>query len=166
MSGHQPLALSVTELVAEREARRVREEETEKQLKQKERERLADYKKRLDAFQITDANRKAIVDKIRRAFDQGDTEVVFVSFPSSFCTDSGRAIINAGEPPINVPDGEEGAAEHEPAWLATLPTGLRPIYDMWRRELKPGGFGFGARIISFPDGKPGDVGLFFTWPKT
>ncbi len=165
MLERQPVALSVAELVAEREARHLHEQETQKQLQQKEQERLADYKKRLDAFQLTDANRHAIVDKIKRAFDQGDTEMMFMSFPSSFCTDSGRAILNAGEPPINAPDGED-LAEHEPDWLATLPVGLRAIYGVWKQELKPGGFGFGARIISFPGGKPGDVGLFFTWPKT
>ena len=33
-------------------------------------------------------------------------------------------------------------------------------------NLKPGGFKFAARIINYPDGKPGDVGLFFSWPKS
>ena len=166
MSGNQTLELSVAELTAERDARREREQESERQLKQKEQERLADYKKRLDAYQVTDANRQAILDKIKRAFEQGETEVMFVSFPSSFCTDSGRAIANAGEPPITAPAGGNGEAEHEPDWLATLPAGLRPVYSMWKQHLKPGGFGFGARIINFPDGKPGDVGLFFTWAKS
>lgn len=165
MSGHQPDTFSVSELVAERDARRHREEETERQLKQKEQEHLVDYKKRLDEFQMTDANGHAIMDKIKKAFDQGETEVMFVSFPSSFCTDSGRAIINAGEPPINAEDGK-ASAEHEPDWLTTLPVGLRSVYDVWKQQLKPGGFGFGARIIGFPGGKPGDVGLFFTWPKS
>ncbi len=163
MADLQSPALSLNELVAERETRRHREEETERQLKQQEQEHLADYRRRLETCQITDANRRAIVDKIRRAFDQGENEVMIMSFPSSFCSDSGRAISNAGEPPINVP---HDAVEHAPEWLATLPGGLRPIYDMWKQQLKPGGFGFGARIINFPGGKPGDVGLFFTWPKT
>lgn len=163
MSEQHPPELSVAELTAEREARHQREQDSERQLKQKEQERLADYKQRLDGYQITEANQHAIADKIKRAFDQGETEVMFVSFPSSFCTDSGRAIANAGEPPINAPHTE---ADHSPEWLATIPTGLRSVYDMWKQHLKLGGFGFGARIINFPGGKPGDVGLFFTWPKT
>jgi hypothetical protein len=156
--------LSVSALTAEREARQAHEHATERQLKQQEQEHLADYRKRLEAFQITEANRHSIVDKIRRAFDVGESEVMFMSFPSSFCTDGGRAIGNAGEPPINAPRAY-GAGEAEPDWLATLPVGLRSVYGLWKEGLKPGGFGFGARIISFPDGKPGDVGLFFTWPK-
>ena len=155
--------LSVSALVAERDARRAHEHATEKQLKQQEQEHLADYRQRLQAFQVTDANRHAIVDKIRRAFDQGESEVMFMSFPSSFCTDSGRAISNAAEPPINAPKPNGG--EEEPEWLATLPAGLRSIYGLWKEQLKPGGFSFGARIVNFPGGKPGDVGLFFSWPK-
>ena len=165
MSQHQVVELSVKELVAERDARRQREEETERQLKQQEQEHLADYRKRLETCEFTEANRHAVMDKIRRAFDQGQTEVMVTSFPSSFCSDSGRAISNAGEPPINAPHDSD-AADHAPEWLATLPAGLRPIYDLWRQGLKPGGFGFGARIINYPNGKPGDVGLFLTWPKT
>ncbi len=157
--------LSLHELVAERDARRQREEETERQLKQQEQEHLADYRKRLEAYQITDANRCAMLDKIKRAFDQGETEVMFLSFPSSFCSDSGRAISNAGEPPLNAPR-DESSVEQPPEWVSTLPAGLRPIYDEWKQRLKPGGFGLGARIINFPGGKPGDVGLFFIWPKT
>ncbi len=157
------VALSVRGLAAERDARRQREQETERQLKRAEAERLADFKKRLDTFQITDAHRRMVIDKIKRAFDQGETETMIASFPSSFCTDNGRAIINAGEPPINEP--EEAAGELEPDWLATLPAGCRLVYEEWKRYLKPGGFRFGARIINFPGGKPGDVGLFFSWPK-
>jgi hypothetical protein len=56
--------------------------------------------------------------------------------------------------------------DSEPDWLATLPKGARQIYDYWRVHLKPGGFGFIARIIDYPGGMPGDVGLFFTWPKS
>jgi hypothetical protein len=32
--------------------------------------------------------------------------------------------------------------------------------------MEAGGFRFTARIINYPDGKPGDVGLFFSWPKS
>jgi hypothetical protein len=32
--------------------------------------------------------------------------------------------------------------------------------------MKFAGFGLSVRILNFPDGKPGDVGMFFTWPKS
>jgi hypothetical protein len=66
---------------------------------------------------------------------------------------------------LNKPDDTASSADHAPDWVATLPTGLRPVYDLWQASLKPGGFGFDARIINYPGGMPGDVGLFFTWPK-
>ena len=35
----------------------------------------------------------------------------------------------------------------------------------WKDNLRAGGFKFEARIINYPGGMPGDVGLFFAWPK-
>jgi hypothetical protein len=42
----------------------------------------------------------------------------------------------------------------------------RQVYDFWKDTLKSGGFKFGARIINYPGGTPGDVGLFFSWPTS
>ena len=47
----------------------------------------------------------------------------------------------------------------------TLPSGVHQVFDYWKANLKPGGFKFEARIINYPGGMPGDVGLFFSWPK-
>jgi hypothetical protein len=81
-------------------------------------------------------------------------------------TDNGRAIISAGVPPINKPSKEEVARQAEqPDWLLTLPSGVHQVFDYWKANLKPGGFKFEARIINYPGGMPGDVGLFFSWPK-
>jgi hypothetical protein len=41
-----------------------------------------------------------------------------------------------------------------------------PALHHWKSHLKPGGFGFSVRIIDYPGGMPGDVGLFFTWPNS
>jgi hypothetical protein len=94
--------------------------------------------------------------------DRGENALMFTSFPSSFCTDSGRAINISGEPPINEPTD---AKVHEPVWLATLPKGVLTIYAYWKDNLQSGGFGFSARMINYPGGMPGDVGLFFSWPR-
>nr|WP_294551161.1 hypothetical protein [uncultured Rhodopila sp.] len=159
--------LSVAALFADREARRRRDIEAEKQLQQQQLEELADFRRRLDSFQITDEVVKSTIDKIRKLFEAGETELMLTSFPSSFCTDSGRAIINAGAPPIvELTEEERAALPDEPEWLATMPLGVRKVYDYWKENLKPGGFEFSARIINYPDGKPGDVGLFFAWPKS
>ena len=57
------------------------------------------------------------------------------------------------------------ARADEPEWLATLPAGVRQVHGYWKDNLKAGGFKFEARIINYPGGMPGDVGLFFAWPK-
>ena len=131
-------ALSVSALFAERDARRRRDQEAEEQLQRRKEEELAEFRKRLDNFQLTDAIIQSGLDRIKRAFERGETELMFSSFPSSFCTDGGRAIINAGAPPINKPSKEELAARpDEPEWLATLPAGVRQVYDYWKNNLKP-----------------------------
>ena len=159
--------MSVTSLFAERDARRQRDKEAEDQLQRRREEELAEFRKRLDNFKLTDEIIHSGLDRIKRAFERGETELMFSSFPSSFCTDGGRAIINAGAPPINKPSKEEAARQaDEPDWLMTLPSGVHQVYDFWKANLRPGGFGFAARIINYPGGLPGDVGLFFSWPKS
>jgi hypothetical protein len=159
--------LSVSALFAEREARRRHDKEAEEQLQRRKEEELAEFRKRLDNFKLTDAIIQSGLDRIKRAFERGETELMIAAFPSDFCTDGGRAIINTGAPPINKPSKAELAARSdEPEWLATLPAGAHHVYDFWKQNLRAGGFGFSARIINYPGGMPGDVGLFFTWPKS
>jgi hypothetical protein len=158
--------LTVAALFAGREALRQRDREADEQLQQRRSEELAQFRQRLENFQLTNDIIKSGMDRIRRAFERGETELMLSAFPSSFCTDHGRAVINAGAPPINKPTKEELAARaDEPEWLATMPAGVRKVFDFWKAQLKDGGFTFAARIINFPDGKPGDVGVFLSWPK-
>ena len=159
--------LSVAGQFAEREARQRRDREAEEQLKHGKEEELTAFRQRLENFQLTDQIIHSGLDRIKRAFERGETELMFASFPCDFCTDGGRAVINAGTPPINRPSKEEEARQaEEPEWLLTMPAGAREVHKYWRQKLKPGGFGFAARVISYPGGKPGDIGLFFTWPKS
>ena len=39
------------------------------------------------------------------------------------------------------------------------------MFDYWKENLKAGGVKFSTRIVGYPGGKPGDMGLFFSWPK-
>lgn len=160
-------AFSVVGLFADRDAKREQEREAMAKLERQRDEELAAWKKRLDEFVVTDAHRQLIMERIKAAFDRGENEYMLAAFPSSLCTDGGRAIANAYVPPLNPPTPEDLAREERegPAWLDTMPKGARPVYEFWRKELKPGGFRFNVRIINFPDGKPGDVGVFFAWPR-
>ena len=167
MSDTSSQSLSVDALFAEREAIRRRDRDAEEQLQRRKEEELAEFRKRLENLELTEKVIQSGLYRIRRAFERGETELMISSFPSSFCTDGGRAIGNAGAPPINKPTKEELAAHAEqPEWLATLPAGVAKVFDYWKANLRPGGFSFSARIIDYPGGMPGDVGIFFGWPKS
>ena len=67
-------------------------------------------------------------------------------FPSELCSDGGRAI-NMAE--TDWPESLQGEAAE-----LYLRSGARP---------EAGGFPLGARVLDFPGGMPGDVGLFLFW---
>lgn len=167
MSASSGPALTVASLVAERDTQRQHDREAAEQLHRRKEEELTAFRARLETFQMTDEVIKSGLGRLKRAFEKGESELMLSAFPSSFCTDGGRAVINAGAPPINEPSTEELAARaEEPEWLTTMPAGVQQVFDYWKANLKPGGFGFGARIVDYPEGKPGDVGLFLSWPKS
>jgi len=86
---------------------------------------------------------------MRRAFEAakaGETEFELLRFPSQLCSDSGRA--------INI---------SEKGWPETLRGEARELHDRWKEDLKPQGFRLTAKILDFPDGFPGDAGLFLSW---
>jgi hypothetical protein len=159
---------SVAALFHERDERRRRDKEADEFLARRKEEELAAFKQRLDEFELTEDRIRTAQLRIRNAFEHGETELMFASFPSDFCSDGGRAIINAGAPPINKPSKEEAARLEAagPEWLATMPRGARLVYDYWKSVMKPAGFELTVRIVNFPGGKPGDVGMFFSWPKS
>jgi hypothetical protein len=157
--------LSVAKLFAEREERRRPDREAVERFQRRKEEELAAYQQRLETVHLVDEMIPAQLERLKHAFERGES-VMVTSFPCDFCTDGGRAVINAGEPPINKPTKEEEAWQAEqPDWLLTMPAGIRRAHEYWKQHLKPGGFGF-ARVISYPSGKPGDIGVFITWPKS
>lgn len=138
--------LTLESLLAERDARRkamLAEREEQERL---ERQKAAEQRRHFDRYQLTEEDERKIERRIRKAFDEGEKEVMLGSFPSEYCSDGGRRINHA------LPD-----------WETTLTGAAQRVHALWERKLKPGGFGFAARIISYPDGMPGDVGLFITW---
>ena len=82
----------------------------------------------------------------RQAAENGQKEFMLLRFPSQLCSDEGRAI-NAVEP----------------NWASTLRGEAAEIYLRWERDLKPRGFRLSARVLDFPGGIPGDIGLFLAW---
>jgi CBS domain-containing protein len=98
------------------------------------------------AQHVSDDEWHALLRKARDAAKHGRKEFLVLRFPSQLCSDGGRC--------INVSD---------PNWPTTLRGEATEIYMRWKRDLKPHGFGLAAQILEFPDGIPGDAGLFLIW---
>ena len=83
---------------------------------------------------------------IKRAANNGLTEVEVARFPNELCTDRGRAINQA-----------------ESGWENTL-TGLpKEVFEFWQKHLKPRGYKLSFQVVDFPGGVPGDIGMTLKW---
>lgn len=83
---------------------------------------------------------------VRRAAEQGKSEVLLFQFPSDYCVDRGRAINNA-----------------ESDWPKSLDGFAKRAYEAYERTFRPHGYKLQARILDYPKGMPGNVGFFLTW---
>ncbi|MFL5335874.1 MAG: hypothetical protein ACJ8H8_22515 [Geminicoccaceae bacterium] len=140
----QPLSVSELKRIAEDKenvklqevlTRRRKEEEEEKQARQDfmERELKSDGLERFNGW-------------VRRAAEQGASEVEIMRFPSQYCTDHGRAVNN-----------------FEDGWPETV-TGLaRRVYDTYVQHLQGQGYTIRAQILNYPDGGLGEVGIYIGW---
>jgi CBS domain-containing protein len=108
-------------------------------------QRRADIRRLIDEH-IADQGWNGLIHGAREAAERGETEFLLLRFPNELCSDGGRA--------INAPD---------PEWPQTLRGEAAEVYLRWERELRPRGFHIRARILEFPDGLPGDIGLFLAW---
>lgn len=115
-------------------------------IKAREAKKHAEFVEDFFRKHIGDAERAIIKRVVTKAAADGKYEAMIFSFPSSFCTDSGRAINN-----------------NLPGWQKTLQGKAKELYELFEQVAKPEGYGLKAAIINFPDGIPGDVGFFLTW---
>ncbi len=159
---------SVAALFAERDERRRRDKAADEYHARRKEQELAARKQRVDEFKLTEDRVQAVQQRIGKRFEHGQTELMLASFAGEFCSDGGRAIINAGAPLINTSSKEEvmPLRDADPGCVTTLPRGERPVCAHWKSAMKPAGFQLRARIINFPGGKTGDVGTFFSWSKS
>ncbi len=98
---------------------------------------------------VGDGNWQSILHSAREAAEHGEKEYMMLRFPNDLCTDGGRA--------INV---------METGWQNTLRGEAAEIYTRWEHELRPQGFHISARVLEYPGGFPGDIGLFLLWGHT
>lgn len=102
--------------------------------------------KELVSEHIDDAAWQRLLQSAREAAEHGAKEFLLLRFPSGLTSDGGRE--------INAP---------LPSWPETLRGEAAEIYLRWERDLKPRGFHLIARVLDFPGGMPGDIGLFLLW---
>jgi CBS domain-containing protein len=96
----------------------------------------------------SEAGWRGLLHRARQAAEQGQKEFLLLRFPSQLCGDGGRRI---------------NAAQQ--GWPATLRGEAAEIYLCWERDLKPQGFALSARVLDFPGGMPGEIGLFLVWER-
>jgi CBS domain-containing protein len=95
---------------------------------------------------VTDDRWRGVLQKARAAAERGEREILLLQFPAQLCSDSGRS--------INVA---------EPDWPTTLRGEAAETYVRFEHELKPRGFHIIAKVLNFPAGYIGDIGLFLHW---
>lgn len=83
---------------------------------------------------------------VHHAAEQGQTEVMLFKFPAEYCKDHGRAINN-----------------FDPDWPDSLTGFARKAYDAYVERLQPLGYRMRAQVLNYPEGKPGEVGIFLSW---
>jgi hypothetical protein len=100
----------------------------------------------MEPIDITPERVQGFLNRLKAAALRGDTEMMVMRFPSELCTDHGRAL-NMGEP----------------GWPDTLVGQPHQFYEIWKERLEPAGYRLKAMIVEWPNGFPGDVGLFVAW---
>ena len=133
--------------------RRIAEVEAEKATDLMRKETAAEAEKRALMDRLSNPSgvsddermkRAAVI--IKRAVDNGLTEVRVGRLPNQLFTDRGRAI-----------------NQQEAGWENTL-TGLaKEVFEFWQQYLQPRGYKIKYEIVDFPDGMPGDIGITLSW---
>jgi len=83
---------------------------------------------------------------VRKAAEQGRHEIMIGQFPAAWCTDGGRRINNNAE---DWPESLQGIAKR--------------AYEYHLQHLAPLGYKMHVQVLNYPDGMPGDIGIFFRW---
>jgi hypothetical protein len=83
---------------------------------------------------------------VRRAAEQGLHEIQLFTFPATWTNDHGRRINN-----------------NEPDWPDSLEGFAKRAHAYFEKELRPLGYKARAQVLNYPDGVPGDIGIFLSW---
>jgi hypothetical protein len=137
-------ATAVQQYMAQRRrAEQAKEEARQAEMKSSEEEQI---KRLMEPIEIDEERLANFMRRVRSAAEQGEHQILILRFPSAMCRDSGRAINNS-----------------LPGWEGTLVGVPQQLLQVWHEHLKPLGFRFSAEVLDYPDGMPGDIGLFCKW---
>ncbi len=140
-----PTAKDLLKQIAEAEAEKASRAQREHQAAEAEKKALIERLKKPSGLSEEEVvQRGAAI--IRRAVENGLTEVQVYRFPNELCTDGGRAINQA-----------------EPGWEETLTGAAKELYAFWHKHLRPRGYKIRYQIIDWPNGLPGDIGVTLSW---
>ena len=143
-AGSPPMsAKELRSRMAEKELEQANKAMAQREQAEKE---AAEFKDYFMGSEVTDDDRRRIREKAARLAEQGQTEICVLTFPSDFCSDSGRAINN-----------------FEPDWQKTLTGRAAKIFELWEQNAKPLGYKLEARVLNYPQGIIGDIGLYVRW---
>ena len=87
-----------------------------------------------------------LMNGVKRAAERGENRLLVLQFSSEFCTDLGRAINNGRE-----------------EWPKTLQGYAAEAFAFFESNLQPLGYKLRAEILDYPNGMPGDVGIYLVW---
>jgi CBS domain-containing protein len=119
-----------------------REDAQHREIAERRRQRIGEL---IDEH-VSDAAWRELLHRAKQAAENGERELMLLRFPSQLCSDGGRA--------INVVESD---------WPTTLRGEAGELYLRWEHDLKPSGFLLAARMLDFPGGMPGDIGLSLVW---
>lgn len=120
--------------------------DAERALREADQKKLSDFAADFLHKHVSEDEIAVVRRLVMNAVKDGKLEAMVYSFPSTLCSDSGRAINN-----------------NDPRWPETLQGKAREFYDRYEEFGKPQGYRLKAMIINFPGGMPGDVGFFLNW---
>lgn len=120
--------------------------EKARKVRDAEQEKLTKFSDDFLRNHVSEAEIAMVRRLVNNAVKDGKFEAMVYSFPSSLCTDKGRAI-NSGDPD----------------WPKTLQGKAKEFYERFETFGKPAGYRLKASIINFPNDMPGDVGFFLNW---
>ena len=131
------------EIAGEKEKRAIREAEAHAMAAEAEQKEL--QKLFLERHVHPDAERR-FSEAVRKAASGGHHKLMILRFNSRWCADAGRAINSFDED-----------------WPSSLTGFAKEVYEAYETRLRPLGYKMEASILDYPDGMPGDVGLFVRW---